>query len=35
MTIELQAADVGHDRLQERLALRERQARRVAALEMP
>ena len=34
MTVELQAADVGHDRLQERLAFREWQARRVAAVEM-
>jgi hypothetical protein len=34
MTIELQAADIGHDRLQQRLTLGERQARRVAAVEM-
>jgi hypothetical protein len=34
MTIELQAGNVGHYRLQQRLALNERHACRVAAVEM-
>jgi len=34
MAIELQAGDIGHDRLQQRLALKERQACRFAAIEM-
>jgi hypothetical protein len=34
MTVELQAGDIGYDRLQQRLAFKERQARCVAAVEM-
>ena len=34
MTIELQAGNIGHDRLEQRLALYKREGRRVAAIEM-